>query len=100
PHRALSTPSLHDALPISDEEIVSNPQPGRAGARRIEIVPDFNVQSILLSGVSVTIMDASGGEPVFQRGAYSELWPTEEDIQELLDRKSTRLNSSHVKISY
>lgn len=67
----------------TDEEIVSNPQPGRAGARRIEIVPDFNVQSILLSGVSVTIMDASGGDPIFQRGAYSELWPTEEDIAEL-----------------
>src|SRR5690606_41314080 len=96
PHRALSTPSLHDALPISDEEIVSNPQPGRAGARRIEIVPDFNVQSILLSGVSVTIMDASGGEPVFQRGAYSELWPTEEDIQELLPLDEPRFMTTRV----
>src|SRR5690606_41274607 len=80
--------SLHDALPIS-----TPPGSFSAGSSRIVAQPQ---QPPL--GIAWSILDVST-ESVKQYGSFL---PTEETIYLMtyLDRKSTRLNSSHVKISY
>src|SRR5690554_2598021 len=45
------------------------------------------------------VEEKSGGEMVVQVYPNQQLG-TERELMELLDRKSTRLNSSHVRISY
>src|SRR5699024_12874910 len=79
---SISTLSLHDALPIS------RPLP--------ETAPHLHMSPRLL-GEAVDLAEA---EP----GAAPDLFGREEGIedpiQDVRDRKSTRLNSSHVSISY
>src|SRR5207302_10847639 len=81
----VSTLSLHDALPIS------------ASARWVV------TESV--HGPRVRVGSAAGGwaEVVFWGGPSRRrfAWGRRlEDVRTPLDRKSTRLNSSHVKISY
>src|SRR5690606_41302071 len=97
---ALSPPSLHDALPIS-------------------FIPDR--ETVIQAGDIVTLVGEVEGfdksrrlfhsEPVGRRrimiigGTSLAVWlcralRRENFSLRLLDRKSTRLNSSHVKISY
>src|SRR3989442_14773314 len=67
------TLSLHDALPISN---------GCAEA-------NFN---------ALHTVTAPGDEIVLMRPNYMQLWGAAQNAG--IDRKSTRLNSSHVRISY
>src|SRR5690606_42113499 len=87
------TPSLHDALPIwgGDETLIvisshlSHYLP-YVEARQVD---QATVQSILQLEQSITHDQACGGMPI--NGLI---------LAAQRDRKSTRLNSSHVKISY
>src|SRR5690606_40201302 len=84
----LYTLSLHDALPISDD---SASRSGAAFLQASDAVPlhEFPHRPRAVRGVEVP-----AGGPMVQ--AFGHL-----SAQMLLqDRKSTRLNSSHVKISY
>src|SRR5690606_40433985 len=86
---ALYALSLHDALPIFRDH-------GRdvAGALRIARRDDGGLRQIVLGARHEVVRAAERGDhlPEPLRGAA---------VGELrLDRKSTRLNSSHVKISY
>src|SRR5690606_41534257 len=73
--------SLHDALPI----FTTTAQPSVDGARRLfEVSWDPSSEILLADGDAA----AAATSAAFDRGALGS------------DRKSTRLNSSHVKISY
>src|SRR5690606_41252103 len=91
----ISTLSLHDALPIYDEEIVySGPQFEKAELNNGKISISFTH-----TGSGLTTSD---GEPPAEFAIAGEdkkfVWAKTRIEGE--DRKSTRLNSSHVKISY
>src|SRR5690606_40190175 len=89
-------PSLHDALPIFQAKHILN----RLGVEEEGVEGPFNVE--LFSG---SLDDSNsqyffqGGLDTLERYTYSGIIriPSNETEQ---DRKSTRLNSSHVKISY
>src|SRR5690606_42132408 len=93
---AVSTLSLHDALPIS--QVGAEPQPGvphpgrddllQAGERAAQDEQDVGRVDLdeILVGVFAPSLWGDARDRAFQ------------DLQQ--DRKSTRLNSSHVKISY
>src|SRR5690606_39333475 len=89
--------SLHDALPISVR---------RSGARRLvertELALTPGGQDILAGEVVVTAALAGGGEETarLRIPPGHPAAPASEDELAAKDRKSTRLNSSHVKISY
>src|SRR5688500_19607825 len=78
------TLSLHDALPIS-----ANPD---AGARGAPLVGTRFVQDFGEAKVSALFNKMKRDMPSGQPGTLTD--------QEYLDRKSTRLNSSHLVISY
>ncbi|HWV24842.1 MAG TPA: HAMP domain-containing sensor histidine kinase [Thermomicrobiales bacterium] len=42
-------------------------------------VPELDFESILTSGLSVTIIDTTGGQAMFQGGALSRIWPQRAD---------------------
>src|SRR5690606_39592482 len=78
------TLSLHDALPISSSETSS-----AAAIRRVDICSDR--------------LFAPEGSSSFDSRRLAVICPGSREIMasaRFLDRKSTRLNSSHVKISY
>src|SRR3712207_8175308 len=77
------TLSLHDALPICDP-IVSVEDPDPADYPGVTLTQDPDVLDTWFS---------SGLWPFSTLG-----WP--DDTEDLRDRKSTRLNSSHANISY
>src|SRR5690606_39692684 len=77
------TLSLHDALPIFDNP---NPPAVYSGAISIaENIPGFAAQNRC---------EIAGNT------AVARIWMGNAEIVSTQDRKSTRLNSSHVKISY
>src|SRR5690606_42163575 len=82
----IDPPSLHDALPISAAG-AGRPGADRAGARRTGA--DH-------AGVRTTRARAGSGAA----GSGAAGTGGSDDHDPLPDRKSTRLNSSHVKISY
>src|SRR5690606_41343105 len=82
----LYTLSLHDALPICGKH---------AGVVRDELVPRNQQMRQVAHGVLVP----GPTRPVDDEQAGVAAWPRLLRNQRL-DRKSTRLNSSHVKISY
>src|SRR5690606_41957133 len=91
-----STLSLHDALPICTTRYVT-PAPSMLAPAYDSALPVTATMS-LIAGAS-----AGGSSVTSKRGRlYSstenevEPWP----LRIVIDRKSTRLNSSHVKISY
>src|SRR2546430_11697963 len=83
------TLSLHDALPISS---LTDTRSADYYRRALELMP---------GGVNspVRAMRAIGRDPIFiARGEGAEL--IDVDGNRYVDRKSTRLNSSHSQISY
>src|SRR5690606_41939873 len=92
----LDTLSLHDALPIYDDDLASEFfLGGHALEFRLFEQPVFDVEGFLLREGDVGV-DGLGAAHDLD-GAVVELGG---DAALGLDRKSTRLNSSHVKISY
>src|SRR5690606_41606036 len=79
--------SLHDALPISRP---AGPPRGAGPSRRSRaLVPTLIVLAVLTVAYLLVV------------NFWTErLWFDSVDFTSVLDRKSTRLNSSHVKISY
>src|SRR5690606_41836672 len=91
---ALSPLSLHDALPISG--ILSGVAVRVSGSAARRPVGDF-LMCRLNPADDVGIQAVSGAEGVQSAG---KITTNEGQITQAVDRKSTRLNSSHVKISY
>src|SRR5699024_12869365 len=97
PASLLSILALHDALPISEvrrkSEIVVHAEPERCGgtgkvglADIVVLVDERDVARLRQDGAEADVPDPTRGVVVV--------------VLERLDRKSTRLNSSHVSISY
>src|SRR5690606_41633978 len=89
------TPSLHDALPISD--ILARIE-SEYGVNRYDVLGVWGVESDFGTKLgkkdvveSLATLSCFGRRQSYFRGEY---------VSALKDRKSTRLNSSHVKISY
>src|SRR5690606_40624918 len=83
-----SPPSLHDALPISSVGTPRSPKAemmSRDCCRRVSPSAASSTWAVLSDPVMIT---TESGAPL-----VTASWP-------VVDRKSTRLNSSHVKISY
>src|SRR5690606_41310558 len=100
PSPATAPPSLHDALPISADEV------GACGTRGLGLLTGGEDQDP--SGLAGAVREVDGaadhlvGLARVDAQAQGDLdGGVELDLGGLLgDRKSTRLNSSHVKISY
>src|SRR5690606_41331328 len=93
-----STLSLHDALPISRIHIEQSMK--RAKATVSESIPRQSLA--LLSKAAGSSFETLGNIPAVSRGTkgWGSLLRRIANATFTLDRKSTRLNSSHVKISY
>src|SRR5690606_40576706 len=97
-HPQLHTMSLHDALPISDFTLVDHPVLQRAlmQLRRRE-TPQRAFREELQRASVLLAVEATRGLRTARVRINTPLEPSEsQDV----DRKSTRLNSSHVKTSY
>src|SRR5690606_41394922 len=92
----ISTASLHDALPSSGELVV--PAAAVAEGGRVGVAED--VQRLVQPGVQDRHVDGGGGSAGVPRGAGPVGAGSRCGERRCLDRKSTRLNSSHVKTSY
>src|SRR5690606_41502168 len=100
-HRApplTSTLSLHDALPISFprrqglQGVAIQPLPHREGVGDFPVLRGFRFH---LQQLGMPVLEAEIPGESLEKSNASQGYP-----QHFLDRKSTRLNSSHVKISY
>src|SRR5690606_42052765 len=81
--------ALHDALPISCFDTSGGPcKVKRAAGKRARAAPD--------APLTADAAFAWSGDPEDEARKYV----VREEMTESRDRKSTRLNSSHVKISY
>src|SRR5207244_12068416 len=92
------TPSLHDALPIchhqrDDRTVGVAYRFGEPARRPRGVLEDGEVVGACRRGVARALTGDPPEEPVVERN-HADAW------EEPLDRKSTRLNSSHQIISY
>src|SRR5699024_11261965 len=100
PHRRRSSLSLHDALPILAGRFEGlGPRKladkVRAHAERLDQQGALERNEIAYSERRVTVRPAAYG-----MAWVTALVSTQQAVGILADRKSTRLNSSHVSISY
>src|SRR5699024_12216131 len=92
PPTYLYTLSLHDALPIFDTKIVAGAPPRMLTS---------GIADAMATWVEAKAVIQNGGEnQVGGRTTIAAEAIAERCEEVLLDRKSTRLNSSHVSISY
>src|SRR5690606_40555683 len=85
------TLSLHDALPISEDSVslTGNVVLKNAAPERLLLVAEALAVSVALAYDEIRIAEA-----------FDRIEPVANSLVRGKDRKSTRLNSSHVKISY
>lgn len=48
------------------------------------LLPEFNAEPLLATGLSITVIDATAGDPLFERGPLSSRWPQQEDYRAYL----------------
>lgn len=80
-HERLSNAAMDVRAQIREDE--GEQSQGRRGLYQLTPSPGLDVESILLSGVSVTVVDLSDGHIVYQDGTISNLWPTAADIESI-----------------
>ena len=56
----------------------------------------LDVQSILLSGVTVTVVDLTTGQAVYSNGTLANLWPTAEDVERVSTVRHGTLNTYRI----
>src|SRR5690606_40509978 len=82
--------SLHDALPIYDPEEITNDEPDTASfAQELMSSLPNDFKPLKIGSIKINSAD-------IVRDTKAE----DRTVDSVKDRKSTRLNSSHVKISY
>src|SRR5207249_12137999 len=97
---ATNTPTLHDALPIFSDLL------GASARRMLKALAEGEIDPLALAALGDKRLHATPAELQDALGACTELNPVYrrlvrmalEELQ-LIDRKSTRLNSSHVSMS-
>src|SRR5207249_5667818 len=100
PPALLYTPSLHDALPISAlaieaARLAANAEQVAVGRERTRM--DTILHDTLSSTLFALALKLDG---CLHRAESEESRTMLEGVKQHADRKSTRLNSSHVSISY
>src|SRR5205814_9157059 len=98
PTTALSTLSLHDALPIF--RLVLRFVDQRLGGGEVALLARVGGLQHRLGGGGGRVADARGRLGIAERLVLGETPSQLVRLVRLLDRKSTRLNSSHLGISY
>src|SRR5690606_41450452 len=98
PTTATYTLSLHDALPISNQTGCRIPIRGNLMRNLILTVPQIGVRNLV--GKSAPIPHGTHPLPQHNRPMVWKPKPVRASDLAVEDRKSTRLNSSHVKTSY
>src|SRR5690606_42038783 len=93
--RCISPLSLHDALPIYKQFLFE----GYSTSGRPLTYESSNNSVATIAGNIVTI-HAAGTTEIKATQNENRFFMEAEPVFQTLDRKSTRLNSSHVKISY
>src|SRR5690606_39751501 len=91
----ISTLSLHDALPIFFFPSYF-PSPAQPGTSRTLHVRSEGPAAALAPGLRDLVTQIDSRVPILELGTLDQTIRADT----LQDRKSTRLNSSHVKISY
>src|SRR5690606_40721748 len=88
----ISTLSLHDALPISHRRLVDVGHADRVARAAKKLGTPLEITLELLRSVRADLVE--------DRQGVGEIFLPDRNVDAIEDRKSTRLNSSHVKISY
>src|SRR5690606_41559558 len=98
PTPAPSPLSLHDALPICLRSNVSAPK-GKKEDSAVDVSALTGTLTVALAATTLVLL---GLLVVFAWRArrLATIVRAAEQLDSIIDRKSTRLNSSHVKISY
>lgn len=63
---------------------------------QLETSPSLDTRRILLSGVSVTIVDLTTGDVKLREGALSNLWPTDADIDQFSSESEPTLHTYRI----
>lgn len=77
-------------------QISEEPVSGHREIYELSTQPNLDVRNILLSGVSVTVVDLSSGEVEYSGGPLANLWPGEADIEELKTKREPTLGTYRV----
>src|SRR2546422_7768705 len=78
---------------------IAVPKETAPGERRVALVPE-SCKKLIQAGYEISVESGAGEAAGFADAAYRELGVDVEPDPAALDRKSTRLNSSHGYISY
>ncbi len=70
--------------------------PGMPGLYQLSPQSTLDVQNILLSGVTVTVVDLTNNEVAYSDGTLSNLWPTSEDVARVRTEHSPTLQTYRV----
>lgn len=63
-------------------QVSEEPVSGHNRLYQLSTQPTLDVQRILLSGVSVTVVDLTTEDPIYSNGPLSDLWPDEDYTEE------------------
>ena len=77
-------------------QISEQPLEGRDHLFQLSTQPTLNTDSIVLSGVSVTVYDFTDGSIEYSAGPISNLWPTEADVQQFSTQHNPTLRTYRV----
>ncbi len=77
-------------------QIRVEPAPANDSLFRLAAQPSLDVQNILLSGVTVTVVDLTNNEIIYSDGTLSNLWPSADDIQRVSTERETTLGTYRV----
>ncbi|HEV2073903.1 MAG TPA: ATP-binding protein [Thermomicrobiales bacterium] len=67
----------------SETGLITDPR-GDTGEMSLILLPDFDAESILATGLSITIIDTSASGPLFEKGPLSNRWPQPQDYRAYL----------------
>src|SRR5690606_40384309 len=90
------TLSLHDALPIFSEQQIQRPEKRYPGRITMSLSNVFDIAGSGMNAQSIRINTTASNIANAESASSS----VDETYRARKDRKSTRLNSSHVKSSY
>src|SRR5207253_7615241 len=92
--------SLHDALPIFEDQLASAKKCGHLGGKVLVPAQEF-VHKLVAARLAADVCGVPTVLVARTDANSARLLTSDSDLRDLeLDRKSTRLNSSHVAISY
>ena len=77
-------------------QIRVEPISGTNSLFQLSAQPSLDVQNILLSGVTVTVVDLTNNEVIYSDGTLNNLWPSPADIQRVSTEREPTLSTYRV----